>query len=97
MLPYNRGQEMMTLIYSNKIEKVLQIGKVWVNKNKNSNQHITPIIAKVKPSEHISNYVQSLLHGQVQTDELVRPLLLNGVRQILQQAAEHKIDELGRG
>ncbi len=54
--------------------------------------------AKVKPSEQMSNYVQSLLQGQVQTDELVSQLLVNGARQILQQAAEHEVDEyLGRG
>jgi putative transposase len=49
--------------------------------------------SKVKPSEQLNNYLQQLMNGQVEAEDLLSELMRLGAQQIIQQTAEHEVDD----
>lgn len=48
---------------------------------------------KVKPSEQLNNYLQQLIDGQIEAEDLLSELMRLGAQQIIQQTSEHEVDD----
>ena len=48
---------------------------------------------KVKPSEQLNNTLQQLINGQIEAEDLLSELMRLGAQQIIQQTAEHEVDD----